>query len=73
MPENPYETRLIELLKKAMERQRIGAQEALDELISSHVVGGDVEATYQRPQNVRWVEPDDAEMALRRFLRDYPI
>jgi hypothetical protein len=68
----PEVTKAHELLRKAQERQRIGAYEALDALLAEHAE--DPEALYEGGwRTVVWKYPDDAEMALLRFLDAYPV
>lgn len=64
------QSQLGELLKRAMGRQRIGAAESLDELITN-LTGSDPAVAYRRPERVGWRDPDEAELQLRRFLQDF--
>lgn len=72
VPLSDHDRRVADLLRKAMERQRHGADDALMDLLRGQTVDGDAEAAYDRPHAVRWRDADDAERALLRFLQDYP-
>ena len=61
-----------ELLRTAQERQLKGAYEALEALVNEHAEnpGALHEGGWR---TVIWKDPDDAEMALLRFLHTYPV
>ncbi len=60
------------LFSTALERQRAGAAEALEDLLRTHTVDGDPHRAFSSWQRVEWKDLDEAELALRRFLQNYP-
>jgi hypothetical protein len=62
-----------ELLKRAMERQSRGADEALSAILVDASVDGDADAGWSDPGLVRWKDEWEAEMRLRRFLQRFPV
>lgn len=56
-----------------MERQAHGAEEAPTAVLAEHALTDGAETSRADPSAVRWKDESEAEMALRRFLRDFPV
>jgi hypothetical protein len=62
-----------QLLSKAIERQTIGAASALEVLLREQTAAAGPDIAHVGWRFVQWNDADAAELALRRFLQDYPV